>query len=240
VNAAGTSPRGWGPRAAGEGEALLAGREPSAARASRLQRGGGGALTALPAGRGGTPRAFTLLEVMVALAILGFALVSVSEIVSGSLRSQVLARDLEVATLLARGKMAELTEKYEREGFSIGGAEDEGTFEEEGHAEFKWAAKVIEPPSSLDGKALATVMLGESGLQELLAPKADETGRSQVDPMAAQMAALVEAQLNGFADSIKKGVRELQLTVSWTEGAREESFTVTTHLVATRPAGGPK
>jgi general secretion pathway protein I len=183
-------------------------------------------------------RAFTLLEVMVALSILAFALVSVSEIVSGALRSQVLARDLEVATLLARGKMAELTEKYERVGFKLGGEEDDGTFDEEGHPGFKWAAKVVEPEGTLDGKALLSLMTGGANVQDLFGPKPDAAGRSTVNPAAAQIAALVEQQLNAFTQQIKKGVRELRLTVSWTEGARTESFTVVTHLVVTQPTGG--
>src|SRR5512138_3421490 len=111
-------------------------------------------------------RGFTLLEVMVAIAILAFALVSVSDIVSSSLRSQVLARDLEVATLLARGKMADMTEKYEREGLSIGGGGDSGTFEDDGHPEFRWETKVIEPQGTLDGKAIVSLLGGgEGGLQ---------------------------------------------------------------------------
>ncbi len=181
--------------------------------------------------------AFTLLEVMVAIAILAFALLSVSDIVSGSLRSQVLARDLEVATLLARGKMAELTEKYEREGFSLGGDEEDGTFEDEGHPEFKWRAKAIEPQGTLDGKALAGILLGGGSIQDFLAPKADADGRQQVNPLAEGMAAIVEQQLNVLAQSVKQGVRELRLTVSWKEGARDESFTVTTHLVVIKPTG---
>ncbi|HSM92739.1 MAG TPA: type II secretion system protein [Anaeromyxobacteraceae bacterium] len=183
-------------------------------------------------------RAFTLLEVMVAIGILAFALLSVSDIVSSSLRSQVLARDLEVATLLGRGKMAELTERYEREGFSLGGDEDEGSFEDEGHPEFKWRAKVVEPEGTLDGKGLAKIFLGGGSLEDLLGPKADADGRQQVNPAAAGMAALVEQQLNAFAQSVKKGVRELRLTVAWKEGARDESFTVVTHLVVLQPAGG--
>jgi general secretion pathway protein I len=185
-------------------------------------------------------RAFTLLEVMVAIAILAFALLSVSDIVSGSLRSQVLARDLEVATLLARGKMAELTEKYEREGFSLGGDEDDGSFDDEGHPELKWRAKVVEPEGTLDGKALAGILLGGGSVQELFAPKADADGRQQVNPLAAAIAAAVEVQLNAFAQSVKKGVRELRLTVSWKEGARDESFTVVTHLVVLTPTGGTR
>jgi general secretion pathway protein I len=177
---------------------------------------------------------------MVALAILGFALLSVSEIVSGALRSQVLARDLEVASLLARGKMAELTEKYERVGFALGGDEEDGTFEEEGHAEFKWRAKTVEPEGSLDGKALVSALMGGASVQDLFTPPADAEGRQTVNPAAASMAALVESQLNAFADTVKKGVRELRLTVSWQEGGRTESFTVVTHLVVLQPSGGPQ
>lgn len=188
----------------------------------------------------GAARAFTLLEVMVAIGILAFALLSVSEIVSGALRAQVLARDLDVGTLLARGKMAELTERYEREGFSIGGEGDDGTFEEEGHPEFRWKYSLVEPEGTLDGKALAGILLGGGSVQDLFAPKADASGRQQTNPLAATMAAAVEAQLQGFAQSVKQGVRELRLTVSWMEGAREESFTVVTHLVALQPAGAPR
>ncbi len=183
-------------------------------------------------------RGFTLLEVMVAIAILAFALVSVSEVVSGSLRSQVLARDLDVATLLARGKMAELTEKYEREGFQVGGDSDDGSFEDEGHPELRWKMKLVEPPSTLDGKALASAMIGDAALQQLLQPKADETGRQQVNPAAAAMSAMIEAQLNVLASTVKQGVRELRLTVSWKDGAREESFDVVTHLVVLGSAAG--
>lgn len=179
---------------------------------------------------------FTLLEVMVAIAILAFALLSVSDIVSGSLRSQVLARDLEVATLLARGKMAELTEKYEREGFPIGGGEDDGSFDEEGHPEVKWTTSLVEPPGTLDGKALASMFMGGVDLTSMLAPKADDTGRSQVNPAAGAMAAMVEAQLSQLAATVKNGVRELRLRVSWKDGAREEGFTVVTHLVAAQAA----
>lgn len=184
---------------------------------------------------------FTLLEVMVALAILAISLLTVTEIVSSALRSQVLARDLEVATLLARGKMAELTEQYEREGFGVGGDTEEGDFEEEGHPEFAWEMELVEPEGTLDGKALAAIFLGdEGGLAALLGGTPDANGITTVNPLAATIAAQVEQQLNGFAARLKQGVRELRLTVSWKEGARAESFTVVTHLVVLSAPGGLK
>jgi general secretion pathway protein I len=183
-------------------------------------------------------RAFTLLEVMVAVGILAFALISISEIVGGALRSQALSRDLQVATLLARGKLSELTEKYERVGFKLGGDEEDGSFDEEGQPRFKWKSKVIEPSSTLDARSLATTLMGGGSVQDLFAPKADADGRAVVNPTAVAMAAAVEQQVAVFAESIKKGVRELRLTVSWKGGARDESFTVTTHLVVLQPGGG--
>ena len=65
-------------------------------------------MTARRAGRG-----FTLLEVMVALAILATSLLAISDVVAGALRNQVRARNLALAALLARGKMAAL------EGFGL-------------------------------------------------------------------------------------------------------------------------
>ena len=175
---------------------------------------------------------------MVAVGILAFALLSVSEIVSGSLRSQARSRDLQVATLLARGKLAELVEKYERMGFKTGGDADEGAFDEEGQPRFRWSSKVIEPPSTLDGKALVSAFLGGGAVQDLFAPKADADGRAVVNPAAASMAAAIEQQIAALAETVKKGVRELRLTVSWKDGGREESFAVTTHLVVLQP-GAP-
>jgi general secretion pathway protein I len=183
-------------------------------------------------------RGFTLLEVMVAVGILAFALLSVSEIVSGALRGQVLARDLQVGTLLARGKLAELVEKYERTGFKLGGDEEDGSFDDEGQPRFKWKARVIEPPSTLDGKALVGMFLGGGTVQDLLAPKPDADGRATVNPAAGVLSAVVDQQVALLAETVKKSVRELRLTVSWPGGAREESFTVTTYLVVTQPAGG--
>ncbi len=91
---------------------------------------------------------FTLLEVMVALAILAGALVATSDIVSGALRNHVRAQHLEVATLLARGKMASLEEHYEWKGFRITDEDDEGTFEGDGHPEVRWQLAVKVPPSA--------------------------------------------------------------------------------------------
>jgi len=43
------------------------------------------------------------------------------------------------------------------------------------------------------------------------------------------------AQITRLGEQIKKGVREVRLTVAWKDGKRDESFTVVTHMVVLAP-----
>lgn len=191
-----------------------------------------------PAGaRGRRPGGFTLLEVMVALAILAGALLALSDVVAGALRNHVRARDLEVATLLARGKLAALEDHFEAKGFELSDQSEEGTFEEEGHPEVRWRVEVVQPPGDLGPDGVLRALTGsEEGLEALL-PPAEEVPEA-LAPLQAQLAATMQGVLARLGEQLKRGVRELRLTVSWPEGSGEESFTVTTHLVVLAPAAG--
>ena len=70
---------------------------------------------------------FTLLEIMVSLAIIGIALVTLLQLFSGALRSAKLSRDYSIALLEAKKKMdmimavkslTELEELFEEEEFN--------------------------------------------------------------------------------------------------------------------------
>ncbi len=179
---------------------------------------------------------FTLLEVMVALAILAGALLAISDVVGGALRNHVRAQHLATATLLARGKMASLEEHYEWKGFKITDEEEDGTFADDGHPEVKWQLRVKVPPLEAGPDAVVRALTGsDQGLQELL-PGADQS------PLLAQYQALLKASMAGLftslGEQLKRGVREVRLTVSWPEGTHEESFSVVTHMVVLAPAEG--
>lgn len=183
-------------------------------------------------------RGFTLLEVMIALAILSAALLTVSEIAGGSLRNHVRARQLDVATLLARGKMAALESDYERKGFRDFDEKDEGTFEEAGHPEVHWAVEVLKPQADLTPERILQLFAGQEGgldaLLKQLAPKSDGGPQQQL-PSAAALTQALQAQLTIVGEQVKKGVREVRLTVSWPDGRKAESFTVVTHMVVLSP-----
>lgn len=181
-------------------------------------------------------RGFTLLEVMVALAILSGSMVAVSEIVSAALRNHVRARELEVATLLARGKMAELEDRFEAKGFEAGEQSEEGTFEEEGHEEIRWRLEVAVPPADLGPESIVRAFTGsDQGLAELLPPP-DQA--PQLGPVQAQLMAALQPALARLAEQVKRGVREVRLTVSWPSSGSEESFVVRTTMVVPQGSEG--
>jgi general secretion pathway protein I len=177
-----------------------------------------------PAGRGG----FTLLEVMVSLAILAGALLLVSDIVTGALRNHVRARNLEIATLLARAKLAEVEDHYEAEGFKTSDESDDGSFEEEGHPEITWKLAVTAPAVELGPDAVLALLTGsQGGLQDLVPP--------EQAPLLAPFMATLPALATKVGEQLKRGVREVALTVSWPENGLEEHFTVRTHMVVLSP-----
>ena len=177
-------------------------------------------------------RGFTLLEVMVALAILAGSLVAISDVVGGALRNHVRARQLDVATILARGKMVSLQAFYERKGFRDFDEDDEGTFEAEGHPEVRWRVAVRRPTLDLGPEAVLAALTGGKTLKDLL-PPADQM--PQLAPFQALITTSLNTLLTQIGEQLKKGVREVRLTVSWEGGASVESFDVVTHLVVLAP-----
>lgn len=194
---------------------------------------------ARPAARG-----FTLLEVMVALAILAAAMLAASELTSSALRNHERAVHLETATLLARGKLAALQDTYDREGFREFDQTDEGTFDREGHPEVSWKLEVVKPKIDLGAKQILALFAGATGkegdqldLSALLSPGADLSGDTGAGleaafPGGAAAVGPLQTQLVVIGEQLKKGLREVRLAVSWKDGKREESFTVVTHILA--------
>ena len=177
-------------------------------------------------------RGFTLLEVMVALAILATSLLALSDVVAGALRNEVRARNLEVATLLARGKMAEVGDHYEWKGFKASDESEEGTFEEEGHPEIRWTLEIKAPPSNLDADQIVRAITG-TDLQALLPPP-DQA--PELAPFQAMLTGALQTMLPKLAENVKRGLREVRLRVTWPENGRDESFEVKTHMLVLAPA----
>ena len=177
-------------------------------------------------------RGFTLLEVMVALAILATSLVAISDVVGGALRNHVRARQLDVATGLARTKMVQVQAQFERKGFRDFDENDEGTFEAEGHPEVRWKLDVRRPSVELGGDQVLAALTGGKTLKDLM-PSPDQA--PALAPFQALIQSSMQTMLVTIGEKLKKSVRQVRLTVSWQSGAAVESFDVVTYLVVMQP-----
>ncbi len=145
---------------------------------------------------------FTLLEVMVALAILG---VAIAEIIGFQARGVLLnnrARRLTEATMLARNKMVEHQLKLEQDMLR-------GAFPEPGEEEGEFDRPYEMYKYKIELKKV-----------EIPAPPAPEGEQNQLMGM-----------MGTVTKQISAAVRELKLTVSWDEQGKEKKISVATHLV---------
>jgi general secretion pathway protein I len=181
---------------------------------------------------------------MVALTILAISLMALADLTGNALRNHAYARDLTVATLLARGKMAALEESYDDKGFKDFDESEEGDFADEGHAEVKWRVELKKPDSALSPDELLSVLLGAGGgdAQDLMGKllgtgggKAGQAGGPQTASAGGLLGGMLQAQLTAFGEALKQSLREMRLTVGWMDGRQLRQFTVTTHLVVLNP-----
>ncbi|HWO21365.1 MAG TPA: type II secretion system protein [Kofleriaceae bacterium] len=101
---------------------------------------------------------FTLLEVMIGLALLGFGLVVLIKSTTSSITGAKRAQMMGVVTDLSRAKMYDIEEKLLKEGFTETDQSEEGkTFDEEGWPEIKYSYKIepVELPSFDQLQAMA-------------------------------------------------------------------------------------
>ena len=98
---------------------------------------------------------FTLLEVMVAVAILAATLVVLLSIVTNNVRATNHAKMTTAATFLARTKMVDIEDEILDNGFTDNDETDEGTFRDHGYPQFRWETLIerIELPADLAQKA---------------------------------------------------------------------------------------
>jgi general secretion pathway protein I len=196
-----------------------------------------------------TRRGFTLLETIIALAILSMALMAIVDINTGAMSNHSYSKKLTVATLLARSKMTDLEQKLYDEGFSNDDDEESGDFSDEGWGNFKWRAKILAPrtqgvsPDQLIGAIFNLPMGGAGddpmgGISSLFG--AAGGGDAKGGPAAAgggmgAMAGLAQPMFTQMIEQITSTVREVHLTVYWKEGTQLESLDVVTHVVSLGP-----
>lgn len=187
---------------------------------------------------------FTLLEVMVAVAILGIALVAIFGSEAGAIRAGGRARHMSVATLLARCKMGEIEEQMFQEGFpAVGSDGEDECCEGAEHDGFRceWLVERVEMPDAVElgEDPLAAAGLGgdhegdDASGMDLENALAGAAGGDALGAMAVQYAFPI------IRPAIEEQVRRAVVTVYWQEGSEDRHFNVVQYLVADQNTQAP-
>jgi len=191
-----------------------------------------------------TGRGFTLLEVMIAVAILGLSLTAIFSSEVGAANIAARARRQNVAATLARCKMGEIEQIIAIEGLPAIEKKDTDSCCE--HApvegfECEWLVERIilpelgaqddededaqDTPSSLIAEASDEVTSQGGTPQEVIAGQA-----GNLTGLALQLGFPI---LKPF---LEEQVRRATVSVRWKEGPKERGFDVTQYLVSEQPA----
>jgi general secretion pathway protein I len=199
-------------------------------------------------------RGFTLLEVMISLAILAVSLVAISDLNGGAVAMHAYGRRATEATLLLRGKMLDIEDDLQKKGFSDFTDEQHGTFEDEGGPGYTWSAEILKPDVQLDpaqllnllgagggnagpqgssssggigaaASALASAMGGAKGALQGL------QGGNAAQMLTGPLGGVLQGQAKTFIETLKKSVREVRLTVSWQDGKQNKEISASQIIV---------
>ena len=202
-------------------------------------------------------RGFTLLEVLVAIAILGLGLTVILSSQVGLFSSAQRAGNLSIAVGLVRCRMLETEEHLIQNGYPMMDESDEGPCcndEDEGSYRCSWKIERIELPQPVD---LATTEGGDQGgglgplgaLAEIQTSKGASLGENAnlgslssvmteasgggTQAMAPLVMGLVYPDLKPMLEA---SIRKVTVTVNWEEGKNKRELAVTQFL--TNPMQG--
>ncbi len=168
---------------------------------------------------------FSLLEVMVAVALLSLGLVMLLQVQARSIQLAQDARYMTVATMLARGKMYDCQADMTKRGFSTGDYDEEGSFDDDGFPSFYWECHAYKPELPVPGATDIT-----AGASEAAAAGADPAAAAAggAAEMGMGFLAPILSQISGvMGDSI----RELVVVVRWQDGEAWDELRVATHVI---------
>jgi general secretion pathway protein I len=172
---------------------------------------------------------FTLLEVMIALAILGMSLTVISRSQQNSIRAANRAKWMSVAVMLARYKMVDVEDTLFEEGFSDFEETEEDDFDEEGFERYSYTLTIdkIELPATVDSSSLSSALGGDT--DDDTAEKGKEGGLSSASPTSGMMAmgaGLLAKQFEQIRNVLEQSIRRVSLKVQWKEGSQTREITV--------------
>lgn len=173
-----------------------------------------------------TPSGFTLMEVLIAFAILAMSLAILLGTQANSVQMMERSNRMALAAMLARGQMFALEAELLREGFSTMEQREQGTFRDEGFPDVRWRA-VIDVVEITGDAEQAFV----EGVTSQLYGDGETEGALSGASAVTQFLPLIIAQIPSIINDISERTRRISLTVEWDVGRGTHEFTVQQFVV---------
>ncbi len=161
---------------------------------------------------------FSLMEVMVALALLALSFTSLVLVQSRATSLAVKARSISIATQLARYQLMECKRDAQKIIASASDFKLEGDFLEAGFEKFTWECHAprfnMRTPSA-------------SALESQAKAKAPEGTKDSFGATSSAMSPMMSL----ITDSLGNSVRELVVIIRWSDNSIEDEIRVVTHIV---------
>jgi general secretion pathway protein I len=177
-------------------------------------------------------KGFTLLEVMLALAVLAVGLIALVGMTTRDAGASYRAKLLSIATGLARSKMYDVEEELLHTGFQDTAEHMEGDFSDDGQPKFKWSAEIekvylpeageIADAKNKNDKAQAQAVPGPTDTANT-ASLLNLSGGSSTGALGASM---VQLYFPLIRPVLENAIRRVTLTVKWQIGKNEETLQV--------------
>lgn len=156
---------------------------------------------------------FTLLEVIIAMAIMVIAFASILTVESGSLNASARAKQMNIVAMLAKNKMVETEYEIEGKTFDEVAKESSGSFDAP-YQDFSWQTTIKE-------MTFPNLGLGQGS------PEGERTSNTQ-DSAGSEMATMMAKLVTKF---FSKSIREVTVNILWKRGSGEQRYSVSTYWV---------
>ena len=190
-------------------------------------------------------RGFTLLEVMIAMAILAGALTWLVVGVSRNIKAENHAKLMTTANFLAREKMVDLEDDLYEKGFGEFEKDQSGAFDDKGFSRFTWKSIVdkVELPSA---EQMQTVLANAQQARQTLAGGGSDPSlqgqaglntpggaSSSSNPLSAGAGAL-GSQFGVIKDVLEQAIRRVTIQIGWLEGRQPMQVELVAYYVDVR------
>lgn len=154
---------------------------------------------------------FSIIEVLVSLAILGMALVIVARIITGDVRATHHARMTTAATFLARTRISMMEQSLQQYGFAELDGKDNGSFAEESFPSFRWYTNVerIELPA-------------DSAQKVQQAASSQTLSNNPMEMLSGFMGGFMSTLMDPIRLGLQESVRKMTVRVKWDEAGKPE------------------